>query len=62
MNVANVQKYFVISRYSKLFYSINTRFLRFHIALPHSFAPTIAFHQSRSSLGYLKFVFFLYDI
>ena len=32
MNVANVQKYFVISRYSKLFYSINTRFLRFHIA------------------------------
>lgn len=50
MNVANVQKYFVISRYSKLFYSINTRFLRFHIALSHSFAPTVAFHQSRSSL------------
>ena len=40
----------LLSRYSKLFYTINTSFFQFHIALPHSFAPTAAFHQSRSSL------------
>ena len=40
----------IISRCSKLVYTIHAGISQFNIALPHSFAPTTVFHQSRSSL------------
>lgn len=40
----------VISRCSKLFYSIHVGESQFDIVLPYSFVPTAAFHQLRSSL------------
>ena len=39
-----------ISRCSKLVYTIHVGIIQFNIALPHSFAPTTVFHQSRSPL------------
>ena len=41
---------FYISRCSKLFYSMHVGENQSDIALPYSFAPTTAFHQSRSPL------------
>jgi len=40
----------LLSRCSKLVYSIHAGKKLSDIALPHSFAPTTAFHQSRSPL------------
>ena len=40
----------LLSRCSKLFYSIHAEENQFDIALPYSFAPTAVFHQSRSPL------------
>ena len=40
----------IISRCSKLVYTIHAGISQFNIALPHSFAPTTVFHQSRSPL------------
>ncbi len=40
----------VISRCSRLVYTIYVGINQFNIALPHSFAPTTVFHQSRSPL------------
>ena len=39
-----------LSRCSKLVYTIHAGISQFNIALPHSFAPTTVFHQSRSPL------------
>lgn len=41
----------IISWCSKLFYSIQVGESQFDIALPYSFAPTVAFYQSRSPLS-----------
>ena len=40
----------ILSRCSKLVYNIHAGKKLSDIALPHSFAPTTAFHQSRSPL------------
>ena len=40
----------ILSRCSKLVYTIHVGISQFNIALPHSFAPTTVFHQSRSPL------------
>ena len=40
----------IISRCSKLVYTIHAGISQFNIALPHSFASTTVFHQSRSPL------------
>lgn len=42
----------IISRCSRLFYSIQVGEPQFDIVLPYSFAPIVAFHQSRSSLSF----------
>ena len=40
----------MVSRCSKIFYSIHAGENQSDIALPYSFAPTTVFHQSRSPL------------
>ena len=42
--------YKLLSRCSKLVYTIHVGKSQFNIPLPHSFAPTTVFHQSRSPL------------
>ena len=50
VSLKSVATYLVISRCSKLVYTIHAGIIQFNIALPHSFAPTTVFHQSRSPL------------